>query len=266
MRESPSYATKYTCAKLRREDGVLEVVLHTDGGPLVWAEAPHRELPLLFAEIAADIDNRAVILTGTGASFLASAELAQSVSHQPGKWDKIYREGTALLRSLLDIAVPVISAINGPARIHAELPLLGDIVLAAETAVFQDAAHFPNGVVPGDGVQFVWPLLLGPNRGRYFLLTGQELTASEALDLGVVSEVLPVDDLSTRAWDLARMVAARHPLVLRYTRIALTRDIKARLMDEVAIGLLLEGSAHAAARTEGGDDFFTSHPPTPPRR
>lgn len=51
------------------------------------------------------------------------------------------------------------------------------LVIASDTATFQDAPHFPNGIVPGDGVHIVWPLLLGPNRGRYFLLTGQRLSA-----------------------------------------------------------------------------------------
>ena len=75
--------------------------------------------------------------------------------------------------------------------IHAEIPVLSDIVLASENATFQDAPHFPRGVVLGDGVHVVWPLLLGQNRGRYFLLTGQTLSAQEAHELGVVAEVLP---------------------------------------------------------------------------
>ena len=98
----------------------------------------------------------------------------------------MYWEGKRLLMNLLDIPMPMISAVNGPALIHAEIPVLCDIVLASETAAFQDAPHFPNGIVPGDGVHLVWPLLLGANRGRYFLLTGQKLSAQEALTLGVV--------------------------------------------------------------------------------
>ena len=58
------------------------------------------------------------------------------------EWDNIYREGKALLMNLLDIEVPVIAAVNGPALRHCEIPLLSDIVIASETAVFQDSAHF----------------------------------------------------------------------------------------------------------------------------
>ncbi len=88
----------------------------------------------------------------------------------------------------MDIDVPIIAAVNGPAIVHAEIAVLSDIVLAAESATFADAAHFPHGTVSGDGAHLVWPLLLGPNRGRYFLYTGQRLDASTALELGVVSD------------------------------------------------------------------------------
>jgi enoyl-CoA hydratase/carnithine racemase len=100
---------------------------------------------------------------------------------------------------LLEIEVPVISAVNGPAWRHSEIPLLCDIVLAADTAQFQDSAHFPSDVVPGDGMHIVYPLLLGMNRGRYFLLTGQTLNAQKALELGLVAEVHPPDKLLGRA-------------------------------------------------------------------
>ena len=71
--------------------------------------------------------------------------------------------------------MPIISAINGPAWRHSEIPLLSDIVLAADTAAFQDSAHFMSNMVPGDGMHVVYPMLLGFNRARYFLLTGQTL-------------------------------------------------------------------------------------------
>ena len=81
---------------------------------------------------------------------------------------------------MLDIEVPMIAAVNGPVTVHSELAVLCDVVLARTDTYFQDAPHFPGGLVPGDSMQVVWPMLLGPNRGRYFLLTGQEIHAEEA--------------------------------------------------------------------------------------
>ena len=71
-----------------------------------------------------------------------------------------------------------------------------------ETAVFQDLPHFPSGLVPGDGMHVVFPLLLGANRGRYFLLMGEKIDAKEAKHLGLVGEVLASDKLLARAWKL----------------------------------------------------------------
>ena len=146
-----------------------------------------------------------------------------------------------MLLNLLDIEVPIIAAVNGPALIHAELALLGDIILAADTAEFQDAPHFKNGVVPGDGAHIIWPLLLGINRARYFLLTGQKLTAQEALDLGVINEILPHNQLLPRAWELAEELVKQPPLTLRYTRVILTFQLKRIMQDMLGYGLALEG-------------------------
>jgi enoyl-CoA hydratase/carnithine racemase len=137
----------------------------------------------------------------------------------------------------------VIAAVKGPATIHAELAVLSDIVLAAEHAEFADLAHGPTGVVPGDGVHTVWPMLLGPNRGRYFLLTGQRLSAQEALRLGVVGEVLPAEQLMPRARQLAAQLASLPVRMLRYTRMLLVRDLRKRLRDELEVGLALEALA-----------------------
>jgi hypothetical protein len=73
----------------------------------------------------------------------------------------------------LNIEVPIIAAVNGPALIHAELAVLCDIVLAAEHAEFQDAPHFPNGIVPGDGVHVIGRWCLAPIADAIFCLPGR---------------------------------------------------------------------------------------------
>ncbi len=245
MSQLSDYATKYSTMKMVRRDGILEVTFHTEGKPLQWNEPVHREIGHACVDIGADPDNKVVILTGTGDSYCAEIDFASfgDTLGTPRGWDTVYWEGKRLLMNLLDIPVPMIAAVNGPALVHAEIPVLCDIVLASENASFQDAPHFPNGIVPGDGVHLVWPLLLGANRGRYFLLTGQTLSAQDALGLGVVNEVVPQDQLSARAWELATQLAEKPPLTLRYTRISITHQIKKLMLDGLGYGLALEGMA-----------------------
>ena len=152
MSRFDDYAMKYTCIHMRRENGILEMRFHTDNGPLRWGLGPHGELPDAFADVARDRENRVVILTGTGDEWSGVRATPGQSAISPGvtanAFDRVHWEGRALLMNLLNIEVPVIAAINGPAWRHGEIPLLSDIVLAADTAAFQDSAHFPNGLVP----------------------------------------------------------------------------------------------------------------------
>jgi enoyl-CoA hydratase/carnithine racemase len=162
MTRLDDYATKYQTVRMERRDGILQMMFHTDGGPLQWGLLPHGEFPQAFRDVGSDPDNKVVILTGTGDTYSGPrAAGGTGMRSTPAQWDRVYWEGKHLLMSLLDIEVPMISAINGPAWRHSEIPLLCDIVLAADDVQFQDSAHFPNGMVPGDGMHIIYPLLLG---------------------------------------------------------------------------------------------------------
>jgi enoyl-CoA hydratase/carnithine racemase len=245
------YATRYRNARIRREDGIVEVLLHTGGESLRWGELVRRELCQLFADIGSDTENRTVILSGTGPDFCAEFEqTGWTDSASPASRDKNYWEGRHLLRNLADIEVPVIAAVNGPAHIHAELPAMCDVVLAAETASFRDP-HYQHGRVPGDGVHIIWPLLLGLNRAKYFQLSGRVMTAQEAMQLGVVAEVCPDGKVLGRAWDVARQLGKASTLQLRYTRVVLNLQLRAALSSDLGYGLALESLAALDAAATG---------------
>ncbi|MEJ5977643.1 enoyl-CoA hydratase/isomerase family protein [Novosphingobium sp. PS1R-30] len=249
------YQDKYAGIRFARADGVLQMTIHTRGGPALWGSAPeslHRELGDAFLDLARDAENRVVVLTGTGDSFIAASDPTQSYPEDSlaAMWPRIYDEGVALLNNLLAVPVPMIAAVNGPALIHAEIAVLCDIVLAAETAEFADLAHVPSGgAIPGDGVHVVWPMLLGPNRGRYFLLTGERIQAAEARQIGVVAEVLSPEALLPRARVLAAQLAKLPLPLLRHTRMLLTKDLRRRMFDELHSGLAHEALATLVPRT-----------------
>lgn len=247
MAKFHEYANKYQHIHMERREGILQATFHTDGGTLQWGPVPYVEFPKCFADIGSDPENKAVIFTGAGDDF--SGPYATPQNHRPQKtprgWYNEYWGGKRLLMNLLDIEVPTIAAINGPAYRHSELPLLCDIVIGSETVVFQDTGHFMNGLVPGDGMHIVYPLLLGMNRGKYFLMTGQAIGAKQALDLGLLVEVLPRDELLPRAWALAELFVKQPPLVARFTKAILTQHIKRMVHDTLGYGLAVEGMAVA---------------------
>ncbi|HSV83238.1 MAG TPA: enoyl-CoA hydratase/isomerase family protein [Ramlibacter sp.] len=236
------YATKYRNVQVERQDGILQLTFHTGGNSLVWTLEVHDALPYLFSDIASDRENKVVILTGAGNAFCDQLDHSTFQSRSPEQWDNILFEGQRLLNNLLAVNVPVIAAVNGPARFHSEIPVMSDIVLASDTAVFQDH-HFKAGTVPGDGCHVVWNHVLGPNRGRYFLLTGQELDATTAREFGVVNEVLPAANLLPRAWELARSIAEKSFLARRYAREVLTQEYRRLMHAGVGPGLALQGLA-----------------------
>ena len=206
--------------------GVLPVAKHVPGHGRAAADS-HLELPRVLAS-AADHENKVVIITGTGDRF--STEIDPDFDLASGEAiAKVHWEGHRILRNLADIEAPVISAINGPLTMHC-FPLLADITLCTDQTTFQDP-HVISGVAAGDGAQIVWNHLIGPVRANYFLLTGQVIDSAEALRLGVVNEVLPAEDLLTRAWQLARDLAKQPQTALRYTRAATATEWRRLLQD-----------------------------------
>ena len=194
----------------------------------------------VWNEIGRDHENKVVVLTGFDGNFFDIPRPSATRAAPP--WDArlwetvLYRVPRSML-AFLDMPTLLIGAANGPATLHAEYLLLCDIVVAAESAVFEDRPHFASNAVPGDGVNVVWPLLLGWNRGRDFLLTGGRLSAWEAKELGLVREVVPDSELLGRCHELARELLRQEQLTHRYSaRVAPTT----------------EGSGHAASAARPG--------------
>lgn len=237
------YSKKYETIDLERTDGIVQMTVHTNGKSLVWTAQAHDELAYCFADLATDRENSVVILTGTGEALCAEIDFASFDLGSAQGWDHVIYEGKRLLNNLLDIPVPVVAAVNGPSLFHPEIPVMSDIVIASETASFQDGPHFPSGIVPGDGAHIVWPHVLGANRGRYFLLTGQTLDARTALEYGAVSEVVPPHQLLDRAWEVARSIAEKPLLTRRYARAALTLEFKRLMHEGLGYGLTMEALA-----------------------
>src|ERR1700751_5012451 len=181
MTRFDAYRDNFPNARLTRsKTGVLEAALHTNGGTLIFDGHTHEQFVDLFHAIGADPDTRVGILTGRGQAFMEEIRSDGFDFFSPQGYDKIYREGRKVLMNLLDIEAPVIAAVNGPVRLHSEYILLADIVLATPSTVFPDKPHLDFRIPPGEGVHLLWQEVIGSVRGRYFILTRQELDAETA--------------------------------------------------------------------------------------
>jgi len=247
------YFDRFRNIVFEKRGDTLLMRVHTDGGPMLWGAsegAIHAQLGDAFHAVAHDETLRAVILTGTGDAFCPGRNPAEQEPFSGQYWRRIMREGRELLVNMLDIEVPVITAVNGPAVIHPELCVMADVVLATESTYFSDS-HLRANIVAGDGSHVVWKQLLGHSRGNYFLLMEEMLSARDALAFGVVHEIHSPVDLLNRAWAIADQLSKKTDFTLRYTRKLFTQPLKEALLHNLDLGLALEGLEMAIRRGGG---------------
>jgi enoyl-CoA hydratase/carnithine racemase len=255
MDELPAYFDKYENFVLSRsENGVLTVRFHTDGKEHTFTGTTHHDLPRLIEDIAYDRDNKVLVLTGTGDTFIDKID-GPSLGDLTKPWnaDVAYVEGRRGVQRLVDLEIPIIAAVNGPVSVHSEYALLADIIIASETAVFSDVPHLAFGIAPGDGLFVVWEEVLGLNRARYLEITSGSFSAQEALAWGVVGEVVHQQAVLSRAHELADQMTARPQLTNRYIAVIFRERISRRLTEGMALGMALESltAANLAYLSQG---------------
>ena len=139
---TPEYFEKYeNLAFSRDHDGVLVLRFHTNGGPVVFTGQTHSNLTAVLEELSLDNSNKALVITGTGDSFMDQID-GPSLGEifKPAVWEKIRVEGAKVLQRLLDLPMPVVGVANGPATVHSEYLLLADVHIASERATYGDLA------------------------------------------------------------------------------------------------------------------------------
>jgi enoyl-CoA hydratase/carnithine racemase len=244
------YENKYKNLKFERRDGVLQVTFHHEGKEFLWSampDGPQYMFGSAFRDIGHDPENKIIIFTGTGDRWCTGYDAGvypDPAAVTPLWWDQLFRAERDLLMNLLNIPVPIIAVVNGPCSYHGEIPLLSDVVLAADDTYFADDSHITVGVVPGDGIQTIWEMLVGPNRARHMQYLIQKIDVQEALRLGFVGEVHPRAKLLPRAWEVAQDLLKRcSPVTLRATRGTMTENMRRRLFSEHTGSYAMEGLA-----------------------
>jgi enoyl-CoA hydratase/carnithine racemase len=233
----------------RRADGVLLAKAHTQGGPVQLSVQNHRALGQFLKTVGADPENELLILTGSGEEFMmdsdpAGFELeARDVAHW--SYEYAYKDGRINVSSLVnDLEIPTIGLFNG-SGFHSEILLMCDLTLCAEQARIYDL-HYGISSVPGDGIHSCFMELLGVKRAAYALLTGQSIDARTALEYGLVNEVLPAEELVSRAYRIADHIMRQPRTVRRLTTQIIRRPWKQRIADDLDGGFGIQMFGHLA--------------------
>lgn len=220
---------EFSTIGFERDGDVLVVTVDHPSSPINAVDgALHEDLAALFPRLQAERDARAVLLTGRGRAFSAGGDFDWFPTLQdPTALEHLRLDARAMIWDLLDVHLPIVAAVNGHAMgLGASVALLSDVVFVAEGATIGDP-HVNVGLVAGDGGTIAWPLALGPMLAKRFLLTGDAVTADEAVRLGLAHRAVSGDALHAEALAFAHRLAAGAPLAVQYTKQAVNAWIKA---------------------------------------
>ena len=240
MNDLPVYETILLTRRGRR----LDIALNRTEVLNAFNGAMHVEISEALAFAGEDAGSDVVVLTGAGRAFSAGGDIPRMqhfIAH-PEEFDQEVEDAKRLVFTLLDIDKPLIARINGPAvGLGATIALFCDVTFAGVSARIGDP-HVAIGLVAGDGGAVIWPQLVGLNRAKEFLMTGEILTAERAAAIGLVNHAVPDADLDTRVDAFCDTLLNGATEAIRGTKITLNIELK-RLAHEV----LGPGLAHEAA-------------------
>jgi len=204
----------------------------------------------LFERIERDDSIRVILLTGAGRAFSAGIDLDE-VSHlfdgamtmEQARAE--LNEMQELTRRMVSLPKPIISAINGVAvGVGAEVAIASDIRIASQMASFE-FAEVKRGLFETNGVMHRLPRLIGMGRAAQVMLTGEKISAQQALDMGLVTRVLPTEMLMREALEMAKTLAANAPISMRLVKQVLHKSYDLNL--EAVMALETEGTLECIA-------------------
>ena len=233
------------------DEGVLLVTLNRPERRNAINDVMHVELIELYKRIAADTEAEIVVLTGAGKGFCAGGDFKQMAENNDAGYDdgfsQLFIDSVAMAKAILAIRQPMIAAINGDAiGLGATLGLFCDIVYISDAARIGDP-HVQVGLVAADGGVVLWPMLIGANRAKEYLFTGDLLTGPEAERIGLVNHSVPEGELLEQAMALAHRLAKGAALALRFNKRLVNKDLEERVDRIYEMALAMEAVTFRSA-------------------
>ena len=216
----------YETIAIEKDRGVAIATLNRPERLNAVNGAMHSELVQLTLDIQADPEVRVAVITGAGRGFCAGGDFSGGANMASKSGMPMMLEARRIVDNLLDLEKPIISAVNGPATgLGATVALLCDVVIAARNARIGDP-HVRMGITAGDGGAVIWPLLMGVNRAKQFLMTGDLIYAEEAFQLGLVNKVVDEGQALPEALAFARRLADGPSYAISSTKVSVNKFIK----------------------------------------
>jgi enoyl-CoA hydratase len=250
--------SSFTALQVEQAGRLLTVSLNRPESLNAVNSVLHADLETLWTVVRRDNSVGAVLLRGNGRAFCAGGDVKWMAStaaeadapSQPGPAERaaeLLVSAKSIVANMLEVGQPIVCAVQGYAMgLGATIALFCDVVVAAEDAVFADT-HVTVGIVAGDGGAVIWPLLMPINTAKYYLLTGERLTGSEAKELGLVQKVVPLDQLETTAHGIAQRLADGPSLAIQFTKTTVNKVLRERVNLLLDTSLALEASSFFTA-------------------
>ena len=243
---------------LIERDGPVAIVSFNRPDSLNAIEANIRkELQAAIKEVNDDTNIRVVILTGVGRAFCAGADLTEALPEGTSFEDGLNQQYKPVLMAISDAPKPWISAVNGAAAgIGSAFAMACDLTLMAEDAYLYQA-FAAIGLIPDGGATWHLAHTVGRKKAFELIAFGEKLIASDCLQLGLCNRVVPADKLINEAKSMAKVLAAKAPLSLRYAKEAMNAAMSHDLADTISIeARLQEICANSEDAKEGGLAFL----------
>lgn len=236
--------------ELTIESGVATMLLNRPEAKNALDPEMSRGLEQALRDIQDDPDVRAVILTGAGGSFCAGGDVKAMNATADQNTAEVRRtrlhRSHRMIKLLSEMDRPLIAAVDGPAfGAGFSLALFADFVLATPDARFC-MAFARIGLIPDYGALYTLPRIVGINRAKNIMLTGREVGAEEARDIGIVAEIVPAERLAARAHTIAKAIAQASPLAVAMTKGALNSSLTSDLSTMLDIEAASQGIAGAS--------------------
>jgi len=256
-------STTYEAIRYEVTDAIATVTLNRPDVHNAMNDAMRRELTRCFDALATDDAVKVVVVTGAGErAFSAGADIREFVAPLVPVQFREQRRRVDFRQAMDRCALPILAAINGFALGGGlELALACDIRIAAAGAQL-GLTEINLAIIPGGGGTQRLPRLVGRGKALEMILTGARIPADEALRIGLVERVVPTGEALKATTELARVIAAKAPVALRYAKEAVVKGLELPLAD----GLRLEGDLSTLLRTtedrvEGAKAFLEKRAP-----